>query len=60
MTEVIIDPRAFRDFEVAGWEAKADDYHRFFEPITPPAASLSRYLTLPGFVWAQETSLDGR
>lgn len=25
---------AFRDFEIAGWETKADGYHRFFAPIT--------------------------
>jgi SAM-dependent methyltransferase len=34
MTEVTIDPQAFRDFEIAGWEAKAGGYHRFFAPIT--------------------------
>lgn len=33
-TEATIDPEAFRDFEIAGWEAKAHAYHRFFEPIT--------------------------
>lgn len=33
MTNVTLD-EAFRDFEIAGWETKADDYHRFFEPIT--------------------------
>ena len=34
MTEVTVDPQAFRDFEIAGWETKAVDYHRFYEPIT--------------------------
>jgi len=33
-TGATIDPDAFRDFEIAGWKAKADAYHRFFEPIT--------------------------
>lgn len=33
MTNVTVD-EVFRDFEIAGWETKADDYHRFFEPIT--------------------------
>ena len=32
--ETTIDSDAFRDFEVAGWEARAGGYHRFFEPIT--------------------------
>ena len=34
MTRVAVDPEAFLHFEVAGWESKAADYHRFFEPIT--------------------------
>ncbi len=34
MSQAIIDPDRFRDFEVAGWERKADPYHRFFGPIT--------------------------
>jgi SAM-dependent methyltransferase len=34
MTGVAVDPEAFLHFEVAGWESKADHYHRFFEPIT--------------------------
>ncbi len=34
MSQAIIDPDAFRDFEVAGWERKADPYHRVFGPIT--------------------------
>lgn len=34
MTDVTIHSKAFRDFEIAGWEARADGYHRFFEPIT--------------------------
>jgi SAM-dependent methyltransferase len=32
--ETAISADAFRDFEIAGWEARADGYHRFFEPIT--------------------------
>ena len=32
--ETTIGANAFRDFEIAGWEARADGYHRFFEPIT--------------------------
>lgn len=34
MTDVASDAQTFRDFEIAGWEARADAYHRFFEPIT--------------------------
>lgn len=34
MTDGTIDPQAFRDFEVSGWETKADAYHHIFEPIT--------------------------
>lgn len=34
MSPAKIDADAFRDFEAAGWEEKADPYHRFFGPIT--------------------------
>lgn len=37
MSRTIIDADAFRDFEAAGWEEKADPYHRFFGPITARA-----------------------
>lgn len=32
--EMAIGAQAFQDFELAGWEARADAYHGFFEPIT--------------------------
>ncbi|HSL66524.1 MAG TPA: methyltransferase domain-containing protein [Gaiellaceae bacterium] len=32
------DSEAFAAFEAAGWEALADDYHRFFRPITTRVA----------------------
>lgn len=34
MSQGMIDPEAFREFEVAGWEKKAEPYHRFIGPIT--------------------------
>ena len=34
MSQVTIDADSFRAFEAAGWEEKADPYHRFFGPIT--------------------------
>lgn len=34
MSQAMIDPEAFREFEVAGWEKKAEPYHRFIGPIT--------------------------
>ncbi|GAC1626348.1 MAG: class I SAM-dependent methyltransferase [Chloroflexota bacterium] len=34
MSQTSVDPEAFRAFEVAGWEAKADPYHAFFRDIT--------------------------
>ena len=37
MNQTTIDTDAFRDFEISGWEKKADPYHRFFGPITARA-----------------------
>ena len=34
MSQAMIDPDAFRDFEVASWEKKAEPYHRFMGLIT--------------------------
>lgn len=34
MSQVTADPTRFRAFEVAGWAARADAYHRFFSPIS--------------------------
>ncbi len=34
MSQTTIDAEAFREFEAAGWEGKADPYHRFFARIT--------------------------
>ena len=32
MSQATFDPGAFRAFEVAGWEQKAEPYHRFNPP----------------------------
>ena len=61
-----IDPEAFNAFEAAGWEKRAEDYDRFFRPLTSPlveplldAASVtsgSRVLDIatgPGYVAGQ-------
>ena len=66
MNHVGIDPDAFNAFEAAGWEKRAEDYDRFFRPLTSrmveplldaaSVASGSRVLDIatgPGYVAAE-------
>jgi hypothetical protein len=34
MNNAGVDPDAFKAFEAAGWEKRAEDYDRFFRPLT--------------------------
>ena len=66
MSQAMSDPKAFRDFEVASWEKKAEPYHRFMGEITSrvieplldavrvgPGTRLLDVATGPGYVAAR-------
>jgi SAM-dependent methyltransferase len=73
MDQTTFDLHAFREFELAGWDEKADPYHRLFSPITDrtvgplldaahvgPGTMLLDVGTGPGFAAAQAAARGAR